>query len=112
MAERLNRDPTYDLTRHIATGEKGPLSGHEVLRQYDAELDRNDPMEFPSPGQNMVIGQSADEVIRANAAQTVGLTGEDPYKNMEPVNMAQANDCFDSPEKGGLAYGPKNTGGY
>lgn len=112
MAERLNRDPTYDLARHVATGEKTPLSGEQTIRQYDAELDRNNPMEFPSPGPNMVIGQSADAVIRANAAETSGLTNENPYRNMEAVSMEVANNCFDEASKGGIPYGPNNTGGY
>jgi hypothetical protein len=93
MAERLNRDPTYDLGRHIVTGEKVPLSGSDVLRQYDAELDRNDPMEDFTA-----------------VVETSGLVSGDPQKNGEQVNMTVANNCFDSPEKGLLQYGPKNTG--
>ena len=98
MAERLNRDPAYDLTRHIITGEMPPLSGSETVRQYDAELDRNDPMD---PMTN-VLGVSG--LTSGNS----GSLNEEPAK--EPIDLAIASNCFDSPEKGQLAYGPKNTG--
>jgi hypothetical protein len=114
MAERLNRDPTYDLTRHIVTGEKGPLSGDSNLRQFDAELDRNDPMDpmTAGVGDNFVTPKSAAAVQQANLTQAMGMDTGDGRKDQEPVDMAAASGCFDSPDKGGLSYGPKNTGGY
>ena len=114
MAERVNRDPAYDLARHIATGEKGPLSGSETVRQYDAELDRDDPMDpfTAGHGQNRTIPRSAAEVQEANLTQALGMDTGDGKLGQEAIDMTQASSCFDEPTKGGIAYGPKNTGGY
>ena len=116
MAERYNRDPTYDLTRHLATGEKVPLSGDANLRQYDAELDRNDPMDAFTAGAG-INGPNNETVHRSGDLNLVvgwdsgnnGSLNEEPAK--EPVDLSVASNCFDSPEKGLLEYGPKNTGG-
>lgn len=115
MAERLNRDPTYDLGRHIVTGEKGPLSGSETLRPYDAELDRNDPMDphTAGVGDNFVRPRSAGEVQQANLTQAMGMdTGDGRLGNQTAIDMSVASSCEDEPSKGGLSYGPKNNGGY
>ena len=114
MAERLNRDPSYDLTRHIATGEKPPLSGDPNLRQFDAELDRNDPMDpfTAAAGPRLTVHQPDDTNL------VTGWDTGDGKKDQEAVDLAQANDWSDEPSKGGLAYGPRNTdsqkdaGGY
>lgn len=112
MAERQNRDPAYDLGRHIVTGEKVPLSGDPVIRQYDAELDRNNPMDdWVRGADNFVVPQSADEVIRANADQSLNLASAAGEPGLQ-IDMAVASDCKDEPSKGGIAYGPRNTGGY
>lgn len=114
MTERLNRDPTYDLGRHIVTGEKVPLSGSEVLRQYDAELDRNDPMDphTAGVGDNFVRPRSAGEVQQANLTQAMGMDSGDGRLGQEAVDMSVASSCEDEPSKGGLSYGPKFKGGY
>lgn len=114
MTERLNRDPTYDLGRHIATGEKTPLSGDPTIRQYDAELDRNDPMDpfTAGKGDNFVRPQSSADIQMANLTQGMGMATGDGFKDQEAIDMTQANNCFDEPTKGGLSYGPRNTGGY
>lgn len=114
MAERLNRDPTYDLGRHIVTGEKGPLSGSETLRQYDAELDRNDPMDpfTAGVGDNFVVPRSSSEVQQANLTQAMGMDTGDGRKGEEAVDMSVANNCDDEPSKGGIQYGPRFMGGY
>lgn len=114
MAERLNRDPSYDLARHIITGEKPPLSGSPELRQYDAELDRNDPMDpmTAGVGDRFVIPQSAATVQQVNVSQGAGMDSGDGRNGQEAIDMSTASNCFDEPSKGGLSYGPKNTGGY
>lgn len=116
MAERNNRDPTYDLARHIVTGERGPLSGEGISRDMDRDLDRNDPMDpfTANRGDNFIVPQSAEAVQQANLTQAMGLSPQSEADGnfMEPVDMAAANDCLDEPSKGGLAYGPRNTGGY
>lgn len=113
MAERLNRDPTYDLARHIVTGESVPLSGEPAIRQYDAELDRNDPMDSFTAGvtAGLFEGQSAEAVQQQNLTQALGLQSGAGNPG-QPVDMQVANSCEDEPSKGGLAYGPRNTGGY
>lgn len=115
--ERFNRDPTYDLGRHIITGQKVPLSGDPVLRQYDAELDRNDPMDPMTAGvtDNFVVPQTATAVQDANLTQAMGLSTSDQGTRhddgySEAVDMNMANDWADEPTKGGLRYGPRNTG--
>lgn len=113
MAERINRDPAYDLTRHIATGEKPPLSGSETVRQYDAELDRNNPAEFSSLGERLVTPNDHETIlaIHQNEANqpSVGQSGEGRL-GQQTINMKTASDCLDEPEKGGIAYGPRYTG--
>lgn len=117
MAERLNRDPTYDLGRHIATGEKTPLSGDPAIRQYDAELDRNDPMEFPNPGDRFVLSVPSGQVDSSNRSQAVGLSPSDMGTTNGGgcyaivIDLASASDCRDEPTKGGLSYGPRFAGG-
>ena len=118
MAERFNRDPTYDLGRHLVTGETGPLSGDPVIQKFDAELDRNDPMESFTAGVSKGLdeGQSAEAIQQQNLTQALGLeSGMGQFG--QPVNMQVANDCHDEPSKGGIAYGPRFTdsergGGY
>lgn len=107
---RFNRYPAYDLQRHIVTGERGPLSGDDNLRKYDAELDREDPMQFGGDD-NFVVPLGASVIDAANRAQAVMLDSGrgDPG---EPIQMSSASDCNDEPTKGGLVYGPRNTGGY
>lgn len=117
MAERkrLNRDPTYDLIRHIATGEVPPLSGDANLRQYDAELDRNDPMDPFTAGagingpNNLTVHQPGS--LNLVSGWTSGITGsldEEPAKEL--VDMQMANDWAGNPSEGtDLAYGPRNT---
>lgn len=111
---RLNRDPAYDLGRHIVTGETGPLSGSETMRQYDAELDRNDPMDpfTAGVGDNFVRPRSAAEVQQANLTQAMGMDSGDGRLGQEAVDMTVASNCEDEPSKGGLSYGPNNNGGY
>lgn len=110
---RLNRDPTYDLGRHIVTGEKGPLSGSETLKQYDAESDRNDPMDpyTAGVGDNFVIPRSSAEVQQANLTQAMGLDSGDSREQAEIVDLNKACNCEDEPTKGGLSYGPRFMGG-
>jgi len=114
MAERLNRDPTYDLGVHIATGRKGPFSGAPEIRPFDMELDRNDPMDpaFAGIGSGNFDGQSAEAVQQANLTQALGLDSGDGKLGQAAVDMSMANDCLDEPTKGGISYGPRNTGGY
>src|SRR5688572_10527129 len=114
MAERFNRDPTYDLGRHIVTGEKGPLSGDPVIQKIDAELDRNDPMDplTAGHGNNYPVPQSSSEVMAANARNAAGLQSVSTDYGRTPIDMAAASDCNDEPTKGGISYGPRNTGGY
>jgi len=117
MAERYNRDPTYDLGRHIATGEKVPLSGDPVIQKFDQELDRNDPMDPFSAGHgdNFPVSPSDGEVSAANIAQAAGLsmrdigTTHDGGTSMQ-MDIVAASDCLDEPTKGGIAYGPRFTG--
>jgi hypothetical protein len=119
MAERFNRDPTYDLGRHIVTGETGPLSGDPAIQKFDAELDRNDPMDSFTAGvtAGLFEGQSAEAIQEMNLTQALGMQSGAGQAGL-PVNMQVANDCHDEPSKGGLAYGPRYTdserdnGGY
>jgi hypothetical protein len=111
----ISRDPTNDLIQHIVTGEKPPLSGDPTIRQYDAELDRMDPMAPFTAGagingpNNLTVHQSADtNLVTGWDTGNSGALNEEPAK--EPVDMSVASNCFDSPEKGQLGYGPKNTG--
>src|SRR5262245_16022121 len=107
MAERLNRDPTYDLIRHIATGEKPPLSGDPAIRQYDAELDRNDPMDPFTAGDHTA---NTVHVPGGNNLVTGWDTG-DGRKDQQDFDVVTASNCFDDasdPQKAQLAYGPKN----
>jgi|SRR6267142_1963852 len=112
--ERQNRDPTYDLGRHIASGEKGPLSGDPAIRQYDAELDRNDPMDpaFSHVGDNFVLPVA--DLPSIDASQTAVINqralGDSEGTHSNPIDMASASDCNDTPDKGGLAYGPRFMG--
>ncbi len=111
MAERLNRDPTYDLTRHIVTGEKPPLSGSETLRQYDAELDRNDPMDPFTAGDHtgLTVPQPGDlSLVSGWNTGNNGPLDSEPAK--EPVNLQMANDWSGNPSEGtDIAYGRSNT---
>lgn len=117
MTERLNRDPTYDVGRRIITGVKGPHSGDPVIQQYDAELDRNDPMDpmTAGHGDNFVVPQTAAAIQDANLAQAMGLSTDQADRPAEgissqPIDMNMANDWADEPTKGGIQYGPRNTG--
>lgn len=77
MPPRLNRDPSYDLARHIITGETGPLSGDPAIQQFDAELDRNDPMDYmlPAPTYDaLTVGQTNEQIAAMQAAQSQGLS--------------------------------------
>lgn len=114
MAERFNRDPTYDLGRHIITGEKGPLSGDPVIQKFDQELDRNDPMDSHTAGvgSGNFVGQSSAEVQQANLTQAMGMDTGDGKLGESAVDMSTASSWEDEPTKGGLSYGPRNTGGY
>jgi len=120
MAERLNRDPTYDLARHIITGETGPLSGDPVIQKFDAELDRNDPMDpmTAGVGTGNFTGQSDAAIQQMNLTQALGMDTGDTKLQQFAVNMDVANSCADEPSKGGLEYGPRFTdsdrggGGY
>lgn len=118
MTERLNRDPAFDVTKHIITGQKVPLSGDPVIQQYDAELDRNSPMDPMTAGvtDNFIVPQSASEVIGANASQSLGLSTRDigtthDGGSSSAVDLISASDWADEPTKGGLTYGRRNTGG-
>jgi hypothetical protein len=90
---RKNRDTTYDLGRHIVTGEKVPLSGDQFAQDVDAELDRNDPMADFTNVLNVSDMQSGDGNI-----------------GREAVDLAVASDCHDEPTKGGITYGPRFMG--
>lgn len=111
-----NRNPTYDLQRHIITGEKGPLSGstESLIRQADAELDRDDPMNPMTAGvtSGNFTGQRDAAIQQMNLTQALSMDSGDGKLDQQAIDMQAANDCFDEPSKGGLAYGPKNTGGY
>jgi len=111
MAERLNRDPTYDLARHIVTGETGPLSGDPVIQKFDAELDRNDHMDSFTAGvtAGLFEGQSAEAIQQMNLTQALGMDTGDAKLGQFAVNMDVANSCADEPSKGGLDYGPRYT---
>ena len=51
-----------------------------------------------------------EDIQRINLTATMGLDSGDGKLGQSAVDMAAANDWADSPDKGGLAYGPKNTG--
>lgn len=109
MRERLNRDPSYDLHRHIVTGEKPPLSGDSNLRQYDAELDRNDPMDpFTAiDATGLTTYQPGDTNLVS------GWTSGNGNRDQQAVDLSVASNCFDDagdPDKATMPYGPKNTG--
>lgn len=114
MPTRLNRDPAYDLTRHLITGEKPPLSGEPTLRDYDAELDRNDPMDpiTAGVGDNFVLPRTDGDINQMNLTAALGMDSGDGKKNQVAIDMQMASNCEDEPSKGGLSYGPRNTGGY
>lgn len=118
MAERFNRDPTYDLARHIITGETGPLSGDPAIQKFDAELDRNDPMDSftAGVGTGTFDGQSNEAIQQMNLTQALGMDTGDSKLQQYAIDMGIANSCEDEPSKGGLAYGPRFTdserGGY
>ena len=114
MAERQNRDPTYDLGRHIASGENGPLSGDPAIRQYDAELDRNDPMDpaYSHSGDNFVLPVTDLPALDAAQVAQIGTRalGDAEGTHSNFISMESANNCNDTPDKGGLAYGPRFMG--
>lgn len=114
MADRINRDPTYDLTRHIGTGETGPLSGSEVRRPVDQELDRNDPMEDwtkPASIDTMTMSLSDGEVASINAQNATGLMSDSAQLDRQMVNMSWANRPTPNPGEGtDLSYGNPHTG--
>ena len=107
MAQRLNRDPAYDLARHIITGERGPLSGDPVIQQYDQEADRNSPMEdiTAGHGDNFIVPIDAAGVDANNHAQTIGLQSMDPYLGMEAVDLGTISENRPQPSQGGISYG-------
>jgi hypothetical protein len=113
MAERLNRDPTYDLGRHIATGQKGPFSGQGISREMDQELDRNDPMdEWTRPDSINRLTTNPGDAQDINRANAAGLSSDDAMKDGQRVDVEAMSEWSDEPVKGGLTYGPRNTGDY
>lgn len=108
MTERRNRNPNYDLQRHIVTGESGPFNGIGIVRDLDSStIGYDDPMEFGGQA-NLFEGQSAEMVQSANLAQAVML--DSGATNGTEADMASLNDNSD-PGKGGIDYGPRNLGG-
>lgn len=114
MAERINRDPTYDLGRHIGTGEKGALSGGEVAQPRDEELDRNDPMDAwtqPQSIDRMTLPLSAEQVQAINRGNATGLMSDNAMLDSQPVDNGTMSAWSDSPDKAtDLTYGSPNTG--
>src|SRR6266571_4294653 len=100
MAIRLNRDPTYDLGRHIATGEKVPLSGDPICQDKDNELDRNDPMDsWTAPRSLDEITQEHldDQIKAANAGNATGLMSDTTSLDSQSVDVEEMNGWSDSP---------------
>lgn len=80
------------------------------VRQPDS-TPNTDPWTYDHPGfvEGTTNPQSKEEVAAANLAQIAGLA-RDTNLDAQAVDMNQANDWADEPSKGGLSYGPKNTG--
>lgn len=108
MPERLNRDPSYDLLRHIITGETGPLSGDPAIRQFDQELDRNDPMDYalmpPASAFETTNPQSAEAIQHMNLTQALGLGMGDGRLGQESIDLNMASKGVPAPSSnyGGL----------
>jgi hypothetical protein len=103
---RLNRDPSFDLANRILTGEKPPSSGDPTIQQYDAELDRNDPMapETAGHGANFIPQISSGEVDQANRAQALGLDSGDTGIDQTVLTISSLMNGNDPmPGQGGLS---------
>lgn len=101
--------PGYDVATHIIEGTPMNPFGTGLVPQPDP-VQQHNPFDFPLPGNGNFTGNTADEANRINLANAAGLDSDRADKDQHMIDMAVANNCFDEPEKGGLAYGPKNTG--
>lgn len=101
--------PGYDVARHIISGTPMDSQGTGLVPQPDP-VDIHNPFDFPVPGSGNFDGESDAVIQRGNHMQIIGLQSDRADKDQSLINMDVANDCFDEPSKGGLAYGPKNTG--
>ena len=103
---RKLRNPSYDLARHIITGERGPLSGEGIVRDIDnAWIDYEDPAEFRGvPG--MFEGQGSAAINAANLDQARGL--DSAATDGEVIDMAQmsGNHGLPGSQSDTLGYGP------
>jgi len=126
MPARLNRDPSYDLARHIITGETGPLSGDPNIQQFDQELDRNNPMDpsLPAPPYDATtVGQTYEQIQAMQADQSAGLSPQGwgvGYSGMpgekgsiEAVDIAAIGRNVPAPQNtpGGPSYGDHSERG-
>lgn len=115
MAIRVNLDPTYDLGRHIATGEKGCLSGDYNVLHRDEELDRNDPMDDwtrPASIDRLDYPLSAEEITHMNLTQALSMSMGDGHLDQSPVDLHRGNREMRANDENGrdLQYGNNNTG--
>jgi len=97
-----------DLQIHIITGERGPQTGAGIVQDIDdADLNREDPMEFGGSAQ-LFEGQSAQDIIAASEAQCAGLDSAAALGT--PMDMDSLCDGNDQDSKARLGYGPRRIG--
>ena len=90
---RTNRVPSYDLARHIITGEQVPLSGDGIVRDVDnAAIDYDDPMQFRGvPGLSEGNEYPTIEAINLSGSQGLDSAAADG----EPVSMDMGDWAWD-----------------
>ena len=105
--------PGYDLARHLIEGTPAPrIMGPQPQAN---PVDFANPMDFVPPGDVDAGAPNDANVYRLDNSNVVsGLDTGDSKRAAEgeQVDMTVASNCEDEPTKGGLAYGPRYTGGH
>ena len=103
--------PDLDMARHLIEGTPIRNQGVGIVPQPDP-VEIHDPMSMMIPGSGNFDGNPSDVVSAINLANGAGLMSDRADLGQSMINMEVASDCMDEETKGGLEYGPRNTGSY
>lgn len=86
--------------------------GGQPLEPFLNPTDFIDYMDLPETGAGNFSGFTDDAVRAINAENAARLMSANTADTIakSPIDLAQANGCYDSPDKGDVQYGNPNTG--